>query len=485
VRARLFAPVLVLTTMVASVVSSLGAPLIPTVATTYDVPLDAAQWSLTAALLVGAVSAPILGRLGDGPRRRTTLAVGLALVTAGGVAAALATSLGVLIAGRAVMGVGLGLVPLTMAAARDHLPVERSGPLIGLLSVCGAAGVGFGYPLSGLLADAWGLSAAFWFGAVVGIVALVLVVTVLPASTTPNSGHLDVGGAVLLSAGLVALLLAIGQGEAWGWVAPQEIALFAIAAALLALWVRHELRTAHPLVELRLLSRPAVLTGDACAIVLGIAMYAVLSVVTSFVQTPRGVGYGFAVSVVVAGLVLVPFSIVNFVASRFLPALTRILGARQLLPVGCLVVACSAAFFALFHGSLWQAFVMTALLGAGMGITFAAIPGLIVRSVPESETGSAMGFYQVVRYIGFSLGSALAAAILAAHTTDVHPCERGYVVALWVSVVVCALAAVVAWVLPGRTQVTREAVQDAELGGAGLVGIEELPRARGGERVQP
>jgi MFS family permease len=136
--------VLVFITTVAAVVSSLGAPLIPSISHDLHVPLSTAQWSLTAALLTGAVSAPIMGRMGDGPRRRATLLVGLAVVTLGGVLSALATTLPLLVAGRAMQGVGLGLVPLTMAAARDHLPRPRVGPAVALLSVAAAAGVGRG-----------------------------------------------------------------------------------------------------------------------------------------------------------------------------------------------------------------------------------------------------------------------------------------------------------------------------------------------------
>ena len=117
--------VLVFTTMVASIVSSLGAPLIPAVASDFHESLSTAQWSLTVALLSGAVSAPVLGRLGDGPRRRATMLGALAAVTLGGVIAGLASGLDVLVVGRALQGVGLGLAPLTMAAARDELPRDR------------------------------------------------------------------------------------------------------------------------------------------------------------------------------------------------------------------------------------------------------------------------------------------------------------------------------------------------------------------------
>jgi MFS family permease len=201
-------------------------------------------------------------------------------------------------------------------------------------------------------------------------------------------------------------------------------------------------------------------------------------VITAYVQTPRLNGYGFSASVVEAGLCLVPFSIFSLAASRALPWLTRLVGPRLVLPIGSLVTACAGLFFAVFHTSLWQAFVMMALVGVGLGSTYAAIPGLIVGAVPERETGSAMGFYQVVRYIGFSLGSALTASILASHTpAGQHlPDEGGYTLALWIAVGICVAAAALAFVLParGRPPGPPELVlgeEDAELATAGLVGL--------------
>jgi len=451
-REVLLAPVLTFVTMVTAIVSALGAPLIPTIAADLDVSLSTAQWSLTAALLCGAIAAPILGRLGDGPHRRLTLAGGLAVVTAGGVVSALATSLPVLVAGRAMQGVGLGLVPMTMAAARDHLPRERVTPVIALLSVCAAAGVGAGYPLTGLIADGLGLSAAYWFGAAVGAMALVAALAVVPRSTTASGPRLDLPGAALLSLGLVALLLAIAEGNTWGWSSGAILGLLAAAAVLLSLWVAQQLRARAPLVELRLLRHPAVLTGNTVGLVQGVAMYINISTVIAYVQTPSAAGYGFSASVVVAGLILVPFSIASLTASRALPRLARTIGERAILPLGALTVGAASAFFALFHSGLWEAFAMMAILGVGLGLSFAAIPGLIVRSVPSDETGSAMGFYQVVRYVGFSLGSALTAAVLAGHTPagSQLPTESGYGLALWVAVGFCLAAAALAWVLPER-----------------------------------
>jgi predicted MFS family arabinose efflux permease len=486
---RLLTPVLFLVTCVVAVISSLGAPLIPTISTDLHVSLSDAQWSLTAALLAGAVSAPIMGRLGDGPRRREAIAGGLVVVLLGGALAAVADSLPVLVAGRAMQGVGLGLIPLAMAAARDGLPGPQVAPAIALLSVSAAAGVGAGYPLSGLIAEHFGLHAAYWFGAGVAAIALAAVLAVVPPSTTKTPASLDARGALLLSVGLVALLLAIGQGAAWGWGSTRVVALLAGAAVVLIAWVPLQLRAAAPLIELRLLRHPAVLTADASAFVLGMAMYIDLSVVTGLVQAPPAGGYGFGASVLTAGLCLVPFSVMSLLASRTLPLATRVLGPRGVLPVGCLVMGAAGAFFALDHGHLAEAFVVMAIVGAGMGYTFAAIPGLIVRAVPEQETGSAMGFYQVVRYIGFSIGSALAASVLAAHTPAGHhlPTESGFATALWVGAALCVAAALIAWILPGRAVApavpdSRELAvfdaEDAELATAGVVGLHDAPHAR-------
>ena len=119
-----------------------------------------------------------------------------------------------------------------------------------------------------------------------------------------------------------------------------------------------------------------------------------------FVQSPRSGGFGFSAPAVVAGLALIPLAVLMLSSSRTLPALTARLGIRRVLTAGCLVAALGCGFFAVFHGALWQAFVMTGVLGAGLGATFAAIPGVIVRAVPAGEAGSATGFYQVARFAG-------------------------------------------------------------------------------------
>lgn len=443
---RALTPVLMFLGMVTAVISSLGAPLLPLIAATDHVSLSSAQWSLTAALVSGAVAAPLMGRLGDGRHRRAVILGGLGVVLAGCAIAALATSLPPLVAGRALQGTGLGLLPLMMATARDLLPLGRARPTIALLSVTAAAGVGIGYPLSAFIAQTIDLSAAFWFGALVTAIALGLSAVVIPSNRAAGTATLDIRGAVVMTGGLVALLLALSEGGGWGWLSALTLAMLAIAVILLTVWARHELRIRDPLVDLRLVRHRAVLTADLVGLILGVAMYMLLTVVVATVQVPESFG-GFGRTVVVAGLTLLPFSILSLVASTANHRLAGRFDARRVLPVGALAVAAASLFFALTRTALWEAFVTMGAAGIGLGLTFAAMPGLIVRSVPLAETGSATGFYQVSRYVGFSLGSALSASILRAYTHggDALPEAGGYETALLVAAAVCVLAAAVAW----------------------------------------
>lgn len=439
------APVLVLATLVSSVISSFGAPLIPTVASSFHTSLSTAQWSLTVALLVGTIASPVLGRLGDGHHRRLTLLAGLAIVTLGCAIAALATH----ILGRALQGVGLALAPLAIAIARESLPTPKVAPTIALLSVSSAAGLGVGYPLSGLLAGAWGLPGAYWFGgALSALTALGVALVIPPHSGKPSPARFDWPGMALLALALLTMLLGISQGAQWGWRSAAIIVLLLGAAIALTAWIFQRLHTQHPLLQLRLLTIRPVLSGDICALVLGVAMYVMLTALTQLVQTPQESGYGLSASPLLAGTLLIPLSLLMFLSSRALPALTAGLGIRAVLTCGCLITALGCGFFALFHSALWQAFVTTGTLGIGLGATFAAIPGVLSRAVPAQETGSAMGFYQVLRFIGFSLGSALSATILTGHMTGSGwPSHTGYRMVFFLATAICVLAAALSWLL--------------------------------------
>lgn len=476
-RERAFVPVLLFVGAVVSVISSLGAPLIPRLAERLHTSISNAQWALTATVLVAAVASPVIGRLGDGRHRKRVMIISLGIVVLGGALAAVATSLPVLIVGRSFQGLGLALMPLAMAAARDNLPPERSGRAIAALSVVAAAGVGLGYPITGLLADHGGVEMAYWVGTAVSALALVLAWLVVPASPESAGTHrIDLMGAGLIGIGLVSLLVALDKGADWGWGSLRVLSMIAAGILILAAWTLYETRVSDPIVDLRLLRRRPVLTANVGGLLLGIVMYLSMVVITEFVQLE---GFGLGETVFIAGLTLLPMSILSAGASRTLPWLASRIGLRPVIPFGALMVGASALSFALAHSHLWQIFLATGVLGIGLGYTFAAMPGLIVGAVPAEETSSAMAFYQVSRYVGFAVGSGLAITLLRSFGTDGVPTLGSYQATAWVAVGLGVVTALVAWFLPGRTaSAQRSADLDAfevEEGMLASAGLEDVP----------
>lgn len=472
-RQRALMPVLIFTAVAVSVMSTLGAPLVPTVAREQNVSLDTAQWLLTVTLLTGAVAAPVMGRLGDGPHRRGVIVGALVCVVAGGALGAVAPGFGLLVTGRALQGVGMGIMPLTIAVARDHLEPAKVRSGIAVLSVTTSVGAGLGYPVTGFIARELDYRAAFWFAALVGAVALLLVVLVVPKGLASRRQPLDVTGALLLCGGLASLLLMVSQGGRWGWGSGTVLGLGACAAVLFAAWVWQALRTAHPLVELRLLGNRDVLTADVAAVLVGIGLYMTMSLINLYSQIPGHHGYGFGLSVVGAGLVLMPLSLGSLGANRVAGVFAARFGMGPVLPIGSLVVAADMVFLALWRDHLWQLVAGSVLLGVGVGTTFAAMPALIVKAVPPHETGSATSLNAVLRSVGGAFGSAAVAALLTAYTpASGGPAEdRGYTVAFLVGAGACILGAFAAIGIP----VTRRNVSRQTSGSHGDRMVDGLP----------
>jgi predicted MFS family arabinose efflux permease len=450
---RMFVPSLLFVGVVVAAVGSLGAPLITSVATTFDVSLSSAQWTLTLALLTGAVTTPVLGRLGSGPHRRAAILGTLGVVSAGGILTALPLSISWLLLGRAAQGVGLALTSMLMGVVRDHLSDKRSGSTIALLSVASTAGVGVGYPLSGFLAEHGGLRLAYGFGAAMTVMAFAVALRVVPASTRTRATRIDVPGAVLLALPLTLVFVLISETPLWTsrpWTAGVLAAIAVVAAGI---WVRVELKSSAPLVDLRLFRHRAVVGANGAMLLGGIGMYLLLTLATRYAQTPSGAGYGFGLDVFAAGLVLVPFSVFGFLAGKLVPRALRRVGAGSALTVSALIVLVALALFAGTRAGIVELCAVMAILGFGVGSFSAALPAVVLPVVPSAETSSVMSINQVVRSVGFSFGSAIGGLVLAAGTSpgSTFPGEDAYTSAAWVGVVVTAAAAIVsASVLHGR-----------------------------------
>jgi EmrB/QacA subfamily drug resistance transporter len=437
-------------------------PALPTLQRELNTTTTWVTWVLTVFLLVASVATPILGKLGDQYGKERVLVISLTLFLIGSIIAAFSWNIGVLIGARAVQGAGGAVFPLSFGIIRDEFPPEKVGVAIGLVSAVFGIGGGFGIVLSGLIVDHTSWRWLFIVGAVAIAIAVVLVHRYVPESPIKTPSRVDFIGATLLSAGLIAMLLALTEGESWGWTSTQTLLLGLVAALFLVAWGYAELRVPEPMVDMRMLAVRQVLFTNMTALVAGFAMFGAFVLVPNFVQIPHGlpasvqarVDYGFGASATKAGLYLLPSSVALLFAGPVAGLIGRRIGSKWPLSAGLALVAVAAGSLALWHDEPWQVLAAMPILGAGVGFAYAAMATLITEAVRASETGVATGMNTVMRTVGGVVGGQVGAALLAAHTiprTGGVPSVVGFEIAFGISAVAALAGAGVAlFVTPPR-----------------------------------
>ncbi|MFC5804255.1 MFS transporter [Streptomyces formicae] len=434
-----------------SMLQSLVAPALPTVQHAMHTSQSTATWVMTAYLLSASVFTPILGRVGDLIGKKRTLVAVLVALTLGCLLAALAPTIGVLIVARVVQGIGGALFPLSFGIIRDEFAAADVGSRISNLSAVIAAGGGVGIVAAGPIVSALDYRWLFWLP--VGVVAVTALIALryVPESPGRAEGRINWLGAVLLSGWLVALLLPLSQATGWGWGSTRVVGLLAVAVVLFIAWLAAESRSGHPLIDLRIMRLPAVWTTNTAGLLFGAGMYAVWSFLPAFVQTPRSAGYGFGASVTVAGLLMLPMLIAMFCSGVLSGRLEPVVGARNLLTTGAVLGAVACGLLAAWHDEQWQVALAAGIFGLGIGLAFASMANLIVRSVPAEQTGAATGMNANIRTIGGSLGAAVTTALVTGHVQPSGvPHVSGYTHAFGLLAVLCLGAALAALLVPVR-----------------------------------
>jgi EmrB/QacA subfamily drug resistance transporter len=444
--------VLALAALSYALLQTMVAPALPEIQHELGTAPTQATWVLTVYLLSASIFTPILGRLGDMFGKERVLVTVLALFAFGSLIAALSSSLELLVAGRAVQGAAGAVFPLAFGIIRDEFPRDRVATGIGLISATFGIGGGAGLILSGLIVDHLSYRWIFWFGLVVVVVATVATHLWVPESPVKSPARVDLGGAVLLSAGLTAFLLAVSEGNRWGWTSARIIGLFVAAAVIIAVWVLFEQRVREPLVDIDLLSLRGVWTTNLTGFLLGFGMFGSFILVPQFVQMPTAAGYGFAVGVTGAGLFMLPSTVVMLVAGPLAGTLAGRVGSKVPLVVGTAAASASFVLLAIAHDHEWQIVVAVALLGFGIGLSFASMANLIVDAVPQHQTGEATGMNTIMRTVGGAFGAQIAAAIITNHVEPgtTFPTESGFTAAFVMGAVSVAVAFLAATLIPGR-----------------------------------
>jgi EmrB/QacA subfamily drug resistance transporter len=443
--------VLALTAMSYALLQTMVAPALPAIQHELGATPTEVSWVLTAYLLTASVATPVLGRLGDIFGKERMLVLVLLLFAAGLLVSALSQSLPLLVGGRAIQGAAGAVFPLAIGIIRDEFPKEKVATGIGLISATFGIGGGFGLVLSGALVDHLSYEWIFWLGLAVTVVAIVCTHLFVPESPIKSPARIDWPGAALLSLTLVALLVAISEGNRWGWGSARIVALFAACAVLFVVWLRFEQRAAEPLVDLRLLARRGVWTSNLATVLMGFGMFGSFILIPQFVQTDPSNGYGFGVDTTGAGLFLLPSSIVMLFAGPIAGMLAGRVGSKLPLFLGSGFAALSFAMLALAHGERWEVYLAVVLMGLGIGMSFAAVANVIVEAVPATHTGEATGMNAIMRTIGGALGSQVSAAVVAGHAAGAAvPTEAGYTEAFSLAAAAVMLSLGAAWLVPGR-----------------------------------
>jgi MFS family permease len=337
--------------------------------------------------------------------------VALGLVTAGSALGAVAPGVEVLIVARVLQGASLGVVPLGISIMRGVLPEGRVGSGVALMSSSLGIGGAIGLPITGLVAENLGWRWLFAGAAVLCVVLLLLINRMVAESPERSGGRFDLLGAIGLGAALVSLLLAISKGSEWGWGSPRVLGLLVAAAVLFALWGRLELRVRTPLVDLRVSARPAVLWTNIASVLVGFSMFAGFLLTTQVLQAPTSTGYGQGLSLLTAGLILLPVGATMVVFSPISARISDRRGARTTLIIGAAVLTA---------GNVWQATIpptvlliaaATTVTSIGAALAYSAIPMLIMDAVPSSETAAANSLNSLMRMLGTSSCSAFTAAV--------------------------------------------------------------------------
>src|SRR5215208_2303059 len=435
-----------------ALLQSLVVPALPQIQQSLHTTESAVGWVLTAYLLSASVATPIIGRLGDMYGKERLLMLVLGMLAFGTLISAVASSLWLMILGRVIQGAAGGIFPLAFSIIRDEFPNERVPGAIGLVSALLGIGGGAGVVFAGVVIDNLSYHWLFWFPLGAILFTAYLTWRYIPESPIKTPGEINYRAAALMTVGISAVLPAITETSTWGWGSPKTLGLLAVGLLLIGAWVRAELRSREPLVDMRMMAIRGVWTTNAVAFLIGVGMYSSFILLPELVQEPASTGYGFGASVTVAGLFLLPATIAIVVVGQMAGALERRIGSRGSLIGGALFAFACYVLLVANRSQELEIYVAAGLLGIGLGLSFSAMANLIVQNVRQDQTGVATGMNAVTRTLGGAFGGQLAATLLASNLgAGGLPTSSGFTLSFLMCLIALAAASVFAVWVPRRS----------------------------------
>jgi EmrB/QacA subfamily drug resistance transporter len=434
-----------------ALLQSLVVPALPQIQKSLHTSESAVGWVLTAYLLSASVATPIIGRLGDIYGKERLLMIVLLTLALGTLISVVASSLWLMLLGRLIQGAGGGIFPLAFSIIRDEFPNERVPGAIGLVSSLLGIGGGAGVVFAGVVTQNLSYHWLFWCPLAIIVFTAYLTWRYIPESPVKTPAEINYRAAGLMTAGISAVLLAITETSTWGWGSPKTLGLLALGMTVIAAWVREELRSREPLVDMRMMAIRGVWTTNTVAFLIGVGMYSSFVLLPELVQEPASTG-GFGASVTAAGLFLLPATIAIVVIGQMAGFLERRIGSRGSLIGGALFALVCYVLLVADRSQQWEIYVAAGLLGIGIGLSFSAMANLIVQNVRQDQTGVATGMNAVTRTLGGAFGGQLAATLLASNLgAGGMPTSSGFTLSFLMCLAALAAALGFAVAVPRRS----------------------------------
>jgi EmrB/QacA subfamily drug resistance transporter len=447
---------------------------LPVIRADFNATISELEWMVNAYTLTFAVLLLTGAALGDRFGRKRLFVIGLAVFTAGSTAAAISSTADQLIIARAIQGLGGAiLTPLSLTILSAAVSPERRAVALGAWGGIAGLAIAIGPLVGGAIAEGLAWQWIFWVNVPIGLVAIPLAMLRLEETHGP-SARLDLPGLGLVSAGLLAVVWGLVNGNELGWTSLQVAGSLAVGAVLLAAFAAWEARTAEPMLPLRLFRSRAFTAANAVSMLMTFGMFGSIFLLAQFFQVVQGY------SPLEAGLRTLPWTFMPVVVAPIAGLVSTRTGPRPLLVLGMAIQAIALGWLAALvtptveYLTLVPAFV---LAGAGMGLFFAPIANVVLSAVPPAEEGKASGANNALRELGGVFGVAVLAAVFSANGSYVSPDAfvDGLVPAMGLGAVVVGLGAVAAVALPGRARGTTPAHEDGRAGT--LSGSPEAPLA--------
>ncbi|HSR35461.1 MAG TPA: MFS transporter [Anaerolineae bacterium] len=428
---------------------------LPAIMDGFGVPISSAVWVLTIYILLVAVLMPIFGRLGDMYGYKRIYLVGLSLLAGASLLAVVIRWFPGLVAARALQGIGNATtLPSVMAIITHVFPSHERGRAMGLWAAVNGVGHGLGPVIGGYLTESLGWSAVFAFNATLTILGIVLIWWLVPDDTRRVTRRFDAVGAATMTLAMIALMLNLTQGARLGWFTLLSLALWAAFAGLMAAFLVAERRIKPPFVELSLFANRRYTATVGIIGAQFFCLFGMQLLLPFFLMQVQGRPTGQA------GVLIAALSITSAVMAPLAGRLADSFGCRRMCVTGMTLVATSGALMMLWQPSTssWQIVGTLILLGLGMGFTQSPVAAAVTFTVVSDQLGVALGIFNMVRFIGASLGSTVFGVILEGATAE--PTMRAYRVSFALLIAVAVAAVLLALGVPtSRKDVPQLAAQ--------------------------